>query len=267
MRITVALGRYIARGSVIHRLDARVKINCMLALIALAFVASGFVGLGLLFATVAAVVVLARIRPSELLRALGPLLLLLVFPLIFNVVLVTDGNLLFRVGPLAVSDEGVRRALYMTLRLFILFAAGTLLTLTTTNIELCDATAAMLRPFERFGLPAFEIAMMVSIALRFVPLLLETYERIYKSLLARGARLGRGGPIARAKALSPVLTALFASAFRQSEELGIAMESRCYNGAKRTHYRQPAIGRRDYIASASILILTVALIVLRLVGL
>jgi energy-coupling factor transport system permease protein len=109
--------------------------------------------------------------------------------------------------------------------------------------------------------------MMVSIALRFVPLLVETYERIYKSLIARGARLGTGGPIARTKALAPVLTALFASAFRQSEELGIAMESRCYNGADRTHYHVLSTGRRDYLAIAIMIVLAAALVALRIAGL
>jgi energy-coupling factor transport system permease protein len=239
----------------------------MMAFIVLAFVASGFLGMAMLVLAITLAIILAKLKPSELLGALAPLLVLLAFPLVFNILFITEGDVLFNIGFLTFTNIGISRALYMTLRLLILFTAGSLLTLTTTNIELCDAVASMLKPFTRFGVPAYEIALMVSIALRFVPLLAKTYERIYKSLLARGANLGRGGPIARIKALVPVLTALFASAFRQSEELGIAMESRCYNGAARTHYRIMSTSRRDYIAIASMLALTLSLIILRGIGL
>jgi energy-coupling factor transport system permease protein len=151
----------------------------------------------------------------------------------------------------------------MTLRLFLLFGVAAALTLTTNSIALCDAVASMLAPFRRVGLPSFEIAMMTSIALRFVPILTQTYEHISQAHRARGSALSSGSPLARIKALAPVLIALFAQSFRLAEELACAMESRCYNGEQRTHYHILAIRSRDICAILVMLAVLAALIILR----
>ena len=257
------IGKFYPAKSVIHQLDPRIKLSLLLAWIALAFVADSLVGLGLLLLLLLACCAVSRIPLRVQLEALAPLLFLLIFPLVFNVLFIQTGEVLFKAEPLLVTTDGIYRAVFMTVRLFLLFSTAVLLTLTTSSIALCDAVANMLAPFERFGVPAFEIAMMASIALRFLPILAETYEHIRRAHLARGSALGQGSPLARLRALVPVLVALFAQSFRLAEELANAMESRCYNGTQRTHYHLLAVKCKDIIALAIILVCAVALIILR----
>jgi energy-coupling factor transport system permease protein len=260
----MGIGRFYPSDSFIHQLDPRVKLTLLLVWIALAFVADSFVGLGLLLTLLAAALLASHVPARVYLKALAPLLFLLVFPLAFNPLFVTTGELLFSAGPVFITTDGLYRALFTTLRLLLLFSTATLLMLTTSAIALCDAIANMLAPFQRFGLPAFELAMMASIALRFLPILAETYEHIRRAHLARGSKLGQGSPRARLRALAPVLVALFAQSFRMAEELACAMESRCYNGARRTHYHVLAIQRRDVGVLALAVLIATALAALRI---
>jgi energy-coupling factor transport system permease protein len=262
----ITLGQYWPGASPIHAIDPRTKLTLLLAYIVLAFVASTLPMLCLLFLPVAAAAVTARTPASVLLRALAPLLFLLLFPIAYNLFFVAAGEPLLELGPVLVTDEGAYSAAFISLRMLLLFGVAVLLTLTTRPIALCDAVAGMLAPFERFGVPGFELAMMASIALRFVPILMETFEHIRKAHSARGSSLGAGGPIARLRALAPILTALFAQSFRQAEELAQAMESRCYNGSRRTHYHQLAFGRRDAIAVALVAFVAAAIIIWRVLA-
>ncbi|MDR2109168.1 MAG: energy-coupling factor transporter transmembrane protein EcfT [Coriobacteriales bacterium] len=263
MSLRVVIGQYYPADSVVHRLDPRIKLTLLLAWFALAFVADSLAGLGLLLALLFVTMLASRIPARVQLKALAPLLFLLLFPLIFNILFITTGDVLASVGPLTISSDGVYRAIFMTLRLLLLFSTAVLLTLSTSAIALCDALASMLAPFRRFGLPAFEIAMMAAIAMRFLPVLTQTYEHIRRAHLARGSKLGQGAPLARLRALAPVLVALLAQSFRMAEELANAMESRCYNGAERTHYHVLAIRRRDVISLIIMLIILGILVALR----
>ncbi|MDR2493570.1 MAG: energy-coupling factor transporter transmembrane protein EcfT [Coriobacteriales bacterium] len=261
--VDVVLGSYYPGDSVVHRLDARVKLLLVLALLVLVLLAQAVLELVLLAAFITSIVLSARIPLLTVLKAVLPLCFLLLFPLVFNALFTPTGAPLFSWGVLSVTDEGLTRAALFSSRLFLLFVTATTLTLTTSPITLCDATAALLSPFERVGLPVGEIAMVAGIALRFIPNLVEDYGVIRKAQLARGARFARGGPIARVKSVPSVLVPLFATALRQAEDLAQAMESRCYHGAERTHYHELKIARRDLFAAGATAIIGAALVMLK----
>jgi energy-coupling factor transport system permease protein len=262
MAFDIAIGQYHHADSIIHRLDPRIKLTLLVVLIASVFTASGFWGLGLLLLFLMAVVALSRVSPKIVLKAFAPLSFLLIFPLVFNALFISTGTPLVEAGPLLITDEGLYRGAFMTLRLFLLFISATILTLTTSPIALTDALASMLHPFERFGVPAAEIAMMVSIALRFIPTLMEDFDRIRKAQTARGAIFDTGGPIRRLRAIVPLFVPLFAQSFRHAEDLAVAMESRCYHGGSlRTHYHILKLGLRDTLACVAMIALLVVMIV------
>lgn len=266
MVLRIVIGQFYPAKSFIHQLDPRIKLTLLLAWIALAFVANTIQGLGLLLLLLLAACIASKIPAGVQVRAALPLLYLLIFPLVFNVLMITSGDIVFTVGPLVVSTDGLFRSCFMTLRLLLLFWSAVLLTLSTSSIAICDAVASMLSPFQRFGLPSFEIAMMTAVAMRFIPVLADTYERIRQAHQARGSALGQGSLSARVKALAPVLVALFAQSFRMSEELAEAMESRCYNGSRRTHYHQLQIKRGDIWVICITLVFAAVLITLRILG-
>ncbi|MDR2672701.1 MAG: energy-coupling factor transporter transmembrane protein EcfT [Coriobacteriales bacterium] len=263
MAIDSIIGQYYHQESLIHQLDPRVKLTLLLVFIVLAFLANSLLALALLLALLVSVALVSRIPAAAIFKALLPLAVLLIFPLLFNLFFIHSGNVLLQLGVIEITSDGVYRAIYMTLRLLFLFASATMLTLTTSTIAISDACAAMLRPLQRFGLPAFEVSMMLSIALRFIPILTDTYTDIRKAQQARGAVFSQGSPLARLRSLVPLLVPLFAQAFRHGEELATAMESRCYHGGQRTHYRLLKMRRADFIAMSIVGALTVALIVLR----
>jgi energy-coupling factor transport system permease protein len=258
----IAIGQFHNADSLVHRLDPRAKATLLLVLIAAALCTDSLPGLGLFFIFMLVVIALSSLSLRIVAKALAPLSFLLIFPLVFNLLFYPAGAPLLDWGPLHITDEGVYRAFFMTLRLLLLFLSATLLTLTTSPIALCDATASMLRPFERFGVPAYELSLMISIALRFIPTLLEDFDRIRKAQLSRGAVFGRGGPLARLKALLPCLIPLFAQSFRHAEDLALAMESRCYHGGSaRTHYHVLRLRPRDAAAAVCCVALLAVMIV------
>jgi len=251
MAFDVAVGQFYNTNSIMHRLDPRTKVTLLFVLIVTTFLTNGFPGLSLVALIMLLAVLLSSIPIQAVLKAIAPLSILLVFPLILNIFFVSDGTVLLHWGSLLITDAGLYRACFMTLRLFLLFLSASLLTLCTSPIALCDASAAMLAPFRRFGLPSYEISMMISIAMRFIPTLMEDFDHIVKAQRSRGAVFGQGGPIRRLKALIPCLVPLFAQSFRHAEELALAMESRCYHGGEnRTHYHVLRFAPRDGIATA-----------------
>ncbi|GAW90877.1 cobalt transporter permease protein CbiQ [Calderihabitans maritimus] len=163
----------------------------------------------------------------------------------------TPGQPIFHWGPLTITLEGAKRGVFMSLRLVFLVLIASLLTLTTSPMSLTDGLERMLRPGQKIGIPAHEIAMMMTIALRFIPTLLEETEKIMKAQMARGADFESGNFLQRAKSLLPLLVPLFISAFRRADELAVAMEARCYRGGEhRTRMKELKLGRQDYIALA-----------------
>lgn len=233
----IALGQYVPCESPVHSLDPRVKILSTLILLFSLFGVKDpmfFAGWGCLLALL---VLLARISFSMVFRSIRPVLWLLVFTVLLHVFL-TPGEALFSWGWFTVTREGVRMASLMGIRLVLLVAFAGLLTLTTSPMELADGMERLMAPLGRVGFPAHEMAMMMTIALRFIPTLLEETDRILKAQVSRGADLEGGGLVKRLKAFVPVLVPLFLIVFQRAEDLALAMESRCYvGGGGRTRMR------------------------------
>ena len=197
-------------------------------------------------------------------RGLKPIILILLFTFVLNIFMV-DGRILFTIGPLKVTDAGVYAAAFMGIRLILLIIGASLLTLTTTPISLTDGIERLLSPLALIGLPNHEIAMMMSIALRFIPTLLEETDKIMKAQQARGADFESGNIIARARSLIPILVPLFVSAFRIASDLAMAMEARCYRGGKgRTRMNGMRMKRSDYISIVLMILFLAALIAMRI---
>lgn len=242
----IALGQYVPGNSFLHRLDPRTKIGLVTGFIVLMFVVETWWGYGVGAGMVALGLVAGRLSPRWVLRGLRPIVVLIAISAVLNAFW-TEGRTLWQWGPLRLTAEGVERAGMMGLRLVLLVAGASLLTLTTSPIDLTDAIERLLTPLRRVGVPAHELAMMMSIALRFVPTLAEEAERIMKAQMARGAAFDRGSLWARARALVPLLVPLFVSAFRRADDLALAMEARCYRGGEgRTRLRQLRMRRRDW---------------------
>lgn len=244
----LTIGQHIPGDSVVHRLDPRTKIIGTALLITLLFTVDGFLGYLLAALAIATVIHLSELPWRFVLRGLRPLLMILLLTVGLNIFL-TEGEVVFRFLFLTVTREGIARGLMMGTRLVLLIVGTSLLTLTTSPIQLTDGIESLLGPFRRIGVPAHELAMMMTIALRFIPTLLDETEKIMKAQMARGADFQSGGLMQRAKNLVPLLVPLFVSAFRRADELAIAMEARGYRGGQgRTKFRELRFGRIDAVA-------------------
>ncbi len=258
----ITLGQYYPADSKIHRLDARTKIiGSIVYLISLFCVKSftGFIPAVLFFA---AVLVLSKVPLKFVLKGIKPILFLIVFTMVVNM-FATPGEAIAHLGPFALTVEGIKRAVFMAIRLVLLIFGSSLLTLTTKPMQLTDGLERLMSPLRKIGLPAHEIAMMMSIALRFIPTLLDETDKIMKAQTARGADFESGNILERAKALIPLLVPLFVSAFRIAGDLAMAMEARCYRGGDgRTRMNEARFASGDYMAFivfAVYLLLTVLL--------
>ncbi len=262
----VIIGQYYAADSPIHRLDPRTKIGVIFLFIVVLFVANSFVGFAIMGAFALLAIGLSRVPPRMILRGLRPILFILAFTLVLHLFM-TKGEPLFRLGPLTATWQGLWQGAFIATRLVILIATTSLLTLTTSPIALTDGLERLLMPFSRLGVPAHELAMMMTIALRFIPTLLEEAEKVMKAQMARGADFSSGSLLQRARSLVPLLVPLFVGAFRRADELAMAMEARCYRGGKdRTRMRQLRTGGIDYLAMASTSLVVMTVVWLRVVG-
>ncbi len=241
----ITLGQYFPGDSFVHRLDPRTKILCVIVYIVVTFCINTLIGYGALALFTFLCVRASKIPAKFVLKGLKPIMLFVMITVIFNLFL-TDGRILWKWGFITVTYEGVRLAVFMTLRLFFLVFGTSLLTLTTSPIILTDGIEHLLSPFRKIGVPAHELAMMMTIALRFVPTLLEETDKIMKAQTARGADMESGNLLSRAKAMVPILIPLFISAFRRADDLAVAMECRCYRGGlNRTRLRELKLHGRD----------------------
>lgn len=245
----ITLGQYYGSESPIHRLDSRLKIICTILFIAELFIADNFIGFALCGAALAAVVALSKVTLSFILRGLKPILLIIIFTFCLNIFMVS-GRVLWQWGFLKITAEGLYTAVFMAVRLILLIIGSSLLTFTTKPIALTDGIERLIGPLSRVGVPTHEIAMTMSIALRFIPTLLEETDKIIKAQQARGADFESGNILRRAKALIPILVPLFISAFRIAQDLAMAMEARCYRGGKgRTRMHQMKFRKADAAAA------------------
>lgn len=260
---TFSFGQYVPVESVIHRLDPRTKILGTLVLAVVVLLARGFGDLAAYAALLAGVVLAARIPPGYLLRGLRPVFWLLAFTVALQIFFGPEGgHAVFRRGPITITRENLSAAVFYGLRLALLIIATSLMTFTTSPMELTDGLERLLRPFRRIGVPAHEFALMMTIALRFIPTLLEETDKIMKAQMARGAEFTQGSIVKRARALIPLLVPLFVGAFRRADALALAMEARCYRGGDhRTRMTELVFRPRDY-AAFGVLAIVAALLVM-----
>ena len=244
----ITLGQYYPADSPIHRLDPRVKITATLLFIIELFIVDNFIGFAICTAVLGVIIAVSRVPLRFILRGMKPILFILFFTFALNIFMV-KGEVIWEWGFLHITKEGIRIAVFMAVRLVLLITGSSMLTLTTKPLSLTDGMERMLSPFARFGFPAHEIAMMMTIALRFIPTLLEETDKIMKAQQARGADFESGNLIKRAKALIPVLVPLFVSAFRIAQDLAMAMEARCYRGGSgRTRLHEMKLKTQDYVS-------------------
>lgn len=242
----ITLGQFVPGDSAVHRLDPRTKILAMIAYIVLVFLVQSMAAFAVPFLFVALALLLSGVPLSYVWSSLNPMRWLIAFMFLINLFFTQGERVLFSWWIVRVTAEGVRQAVFISLRLILLVAGTSLLTLTTSPIALTDGLERLLKPLARIRFPAHELAMMMTIALRFIPTLLEETDRIRKAQMARGADFESGGLIARARAMVPILVPLFVSAFRRADELAMAMEARCYHGGRhRTRMKVLHVGRAD----------------------
>ena len=243
----ITIGQYVKGDSILHRLDPRTKIFGMLAIMVALFFVNNWIGLVYAAVVVFAVLFASQVPLKFYIRGVKPLRWILLFTAAIQIFL-TPGEIIWQWGILHITAEGVRLAIFMCVRLVLLVMTTSVLTLTTTPIVLTDAVENLLSPFKRIGVPAHELAMMMTIALRFIPLLADETEKIMAAQKARGAAFDEGGLMDRARALLPILVPLFLSAINRASELAMAMECRCYRGGTgRTRLKVLRCEKQDYI--------------------
>ncbi len=258
----ITLGQYYPADSVIHRLDPRVKLVVTLAFIVSLFVVNNVFGYILAAVFLIFWIGLSRVPLCFMLRGMRAVFFLLLLTVVFNLFL-TPGEILWSFGMLTVTKEGIRIACMMAVRLVFLIIGSSVMTFTTTPTRLTDAMEALMAPVNRIRCPVHEIAMMMSIALRFIPILMEETDKIMKAQMAMGADFESGNVIRRAKNLVPLLVPLFISAFRRANDLAMAMEARCYHGGEgRTRMKPLSYHQRDRIAYALLLLYLAACVVI-----
>ena len=258
----ITMGQYYPVDSPVHRLDPRIKLILTIAFIVSVFLAKSFVGYILLFIFVFSVSRLSNVPFRLLLKGLKPLRLIIILTFLLNLFFTPGETVWVEFWIIRITQEAFLQALFYSLRLVFLVAGTSLLTLTTSPIALSDGIEQLLTPLKIIHFPAHELAMMMTIALRFIPTLLEETDKIRKAQMARGADFESGNLISRAKAMVPLLVPLFVSAFRRAGDLAMAMESRCYHGGKgRTRLRTLKITRSDLLA-CGVVALFIGLVVL-----
>lgn len=260
----ITLGQYFPGKSWVHRLDPRIKIIATLVYIAALFIANDFWGVLIAVGVLAIVTAISRVPLGFMLKGLKPIFLIILFTFVLNLFMI-PGKVMAHIWILTITEEGLYMAFFMAARLILLIIGSSLLTLTTKPMSLTDGIESLLSPFRRLGVPAHELAMMMTIALRFIPTLLEETDKIMKAQQARGADFESGNIIKRAKSLIPILVPLFISAFRIAQELAMAMEARCYRGGKhRTRMNAMRLEKRDFAAAVFMILFLAGMILERI---
>ncbi|MCI5649741.1 MAG: energy-coupling factor transporter transmembrane component T family protein [Fusicatenibacter sp.] len=261
----ITLGQYYPADSILHRLDPRVKFVGTIAYIISLFLfrSWGYV-LGALF--LGAMILLSRVPFKFIVKGLKSIMMLLAITMFFNIIF-TPGEPVFQIWKIKITAEGLSFAAKMAIRLVFLIIGSSLMTLTTTPNQLTDAMESLMGPLKKLHVPVHEIAMMMSIALRFIPILLEETDKIMKAQMARGADFESGNLIQKVKNMVPLLVPLFISAFRRANDLALAMEARCYHGGEgRTQMKPLQYHNRDYAAYGVLIVYLIISVVLRVLG-
>lgn len=257
----ITLGQYFPGDSPIHRLDPRTKIVCMVLYIVAVFLVKPMYAFIPVAVFIIVVTLASSVPVSYLWKSLKPLRFILIFMFLINLFMIGGGRTLWEWHSLHITTGGVHQAAFITIRLVLLVSGTSLLTLTTTPISLTDGLELLLSPLKKIKFPAHELAMMMTIALRFIPTLMEEADKIMKAQLSRGADLETGNIVRRAKAMVPILVPLFVNSFRRADDLAMAMESRCYHGGEgRTRMHVLRYERIDLFAAFAILLLFTAIV-------
>lgn len=259
----ITIGQYFPGNSLLHRLDPRMKLILTTLLIVVVFIPRNWVSLGGAVLLLAVTVALSRLPVKLLWRSVKPILLLIAFTAVLQIFYVRGGDTLLRIGFIHITTQGVNNAAFIAVRIACLVMGSSLLTYTTTPTALTDAIEYLLAPLKVFRVNAHEIAMMMTIALRFIPTLVDETSKIMAAQKARGADMESGGLVARVKSLVPIIIPLFVSSFRRAYELAMAMECRCYQGGDgRTRMKKLRSAPRDWAALLVVLAVTAGLILL-----
>ncbi len=251
----ITIGQYYQEDSIVHRLDPRTKIVVTLLYMISLFLVESIIGYGVILVLLLSVIKLSKVPLGFIVKGLRPLLIILLFTVSFNLFFTRTGEVLFEFWIVTITDEGIQSAAMMASRLILLIMGSNIVTLTTTPNLLTDGIESLLNPLKVVKMPVHEIAMMMAIALRFIPILLEETDKIMKAQLARGADFESGNILRRAKNMIPILVPLFISAFRRANDLALAMEARCYRGgAGRTKMKPLSYKKRDYATYGMVLL-------------
>lgn len=264
----ITLGQYFPGESVVHRLDPRTKLLLLIGYIVALFMAESWISYGLVFAFLAVTIAISHIPLKSIVRGMKPLVVILLFTAVLNLFFTGGETELVEFWGITITMEGVLRAIFMVLRILLLVTCTFMLTYTTSPIALTDGLESLLGPLKKIKVPVHELSMMMCIALRFVPTLIEETDKIMCAQKARGADFENGNLLRRVKALVPILVPLFISSFRRADELATAMECRCYHGGEgRTKMKLLRYKRRDFLAFALGLVLFAGVITLAQFGL
>ena len=258
----ITLGQYYQADSVIHRLDPRVKLVTTICFIISLFLVDNWIGYLIAGLFLLMIIRLSKVPFKFMIRGMKSILFLLIFAAVFNLFL-TPGEVVFSFWKMKITRDGIRFAAFMAVRLVFLIMGSSIMTLTTTPNNLTDGLEKLLGPLKVLKVPVHEIAMMMSIALRFIPILLEETDKIMKAQIARGADFESGNLIRKAKSLVPLLVPLFISAFRRANDLAMAMEASCYRGGEgRTKMKPLHYQKRDYVAYIVVIVYVIAVVLI-----
>ena len=264
----ITLGQYFPGNSPVHRLDPRTKIIAVFFYIIALFLAKSFVSYGIMLALLVVSIRISKVPVKSILNGMKPIVFLAAFTAVLNLFYTPGETVLLEVWVLRITLEGILSAFFMVARIMMLIAGTFLLTYTTSPILLTDGLESLMNPLKKIKVPVHELSMMMSIALRFIPTLIEETDKIMSAQRARGADFESGNLIQRAKALIPLLVPLFISSFRRADELAIAMECRCYHGGEgRTRLRQLQYQNADRVTMAAFVVITVVVGILGHFGL
>ena len=258
----ITIGQYFPGNSIVHKLDPRMKIILIFLLIVSIFICKNIAGLGAIILFSAILVLISKIPFKTVLKSIKPLVVIILLTAVLNI-FYGKGDALVQLGKLKITSDGIETAVFMAVRIITLVVISSLLTYTTSPTELTDALERLLKPLKLIKIDVHSIAMTMTIALRFIPTLIEEIEKIMSAQKSRGADLESGGLIHRAKALIPVLIPLFVSAFRRAGELAYAMECRCYHGGEgRTKMKVMKLSARDFLSLAAVILFMVIIVLM-----
>lgn len=261
----ITFGQYFPAESPLHRIDPRAKLILMIAYIVLIFIGNNFVSLALSVAFLAFIIIISKIPARMVLKSVKPIIPIIIFTSILNIFYIKGGKLLVSWGFINIYTQGVYTAIFVVLRIAMLIVGSSMLTYTTTPTALTDGLERLLSPLSKIGVKVHDLAMMMTIALRFIPTLIEETDKIMSAQKARGADMESGNLLQRIKALIPILIPLFVSSFRRAYDLAVAMECRCYKGGKgRTRMKILHMGAVDYISFAVMAVVIAAIITLNI---